>query len=130
MHPTRREFLRISSGLAAATLTTAMPMNRAHVFGSAAREPCFLAGHFAPVKIEAESFVLTLRGAIPPELSGRYLRNGHNPMEGENPGAWFYGAGMYLPFGRPTPASMSSSSERATGSPTGSRALILGRTTT
>lgn len=94
MHPTRREFLRISSGLAAATLTTAMPMNRALAFGAAAREPSFLAGHFAPVKIETESFGLTMRGAIPPELSGRYLRNGHNPVDGENPGAWFYGAGM------------------------------------
>jgi carotenoid cleavage dioxygenase-like enzyme len=87
MHPTRREFLRISSGLAAATLATTIPMNRALAFGSAAREPSFLAGHFAPVNIETEAFGLTVRGAIPPELSGRYLRNGHNPVDGENRGA-------------------------------------------
>jgi len=56
--------------------------------------PSFFSDHFRPVLDEATTFDLTVRGAIPPVLSRRYFRNGHNPKEGINPGAWFYGAGM------------------------------------
>ena len=35
-----------------------------------------------------------MTGAIPSELCGRYLRNGHNPKTGNTPGFWFNGNGM------------------------------------
>lgn len=94
MTTNRRDFLRMASGLAAATLASSAPVMRALAAGSPAADPSFLTGHFAPVNIETEAFGLPVRGSIPPELSGRYFRNGHNPQNGENPGAWFYGAGM------------------------------------
>jgi carotenoid cleavage dioxygenase-like enzyme len=56
--------------------------------------PRYLAGHLAPVPDETESFDLPVTGALPPELVGRYLRNGPNPLPGENPGHWFAGRGM------------------------------------
>ncbi|MFP5072363.1 carotenoid oxygenase family protein [Pseudonocardia nantongensis] len=35
-----------------------------------------------------------MTGSLPPELIGRYLRNGPNPLPGHDPGHWFAGAGM------------------------------------
>ncbi|WP_026197195.1 carotenoid oxygenase family protein [Sciscionella marina] len=51
-------------------------------------------GHLAPVPDEIEAFELEVAGALPPELCGRYLRNGPNPLLGEDPGHWFAGHGM------------------------------------
>jgi carotenoid cleavage dioxygenase-like enzyme len=55
----------------------------------------YLQGPFAPVTDEITAFDLPVTGRVPTELSGRYLRNGPNPMGLEEPGYhWFLGAGM------------------------------------
>ncbi len=56
--------------------------------------PFHLAGHFAPVADEIDAVDLPVDGVLPPELTGRYLRNGPNPRPGEDPGHWFAGHGM------------------------------------
>ncbi|MFJ7077490.1 carotenoid oxygenase family protein [Streptomyces sp. NPDC098781] len=56
--------------------------------------PGYLRGRFAPVPDEHTAADLTVRGALPPELDGRYLRNGPNPLPGEDKGHWFTGPGM------------------------------------
>jgi carotenoid cleavage dioxygenase len=55
----------------------------------------FLEGSFAPVKEEITAFDLPVTGRVPTELSGRYLRNGPNPLGLDDPNYhWFVGAGM------------------------------------
>jgi carotenoid cleavage dioxygenase-like enzyme len=55
----------------------------------------FLKGPFAPVSDEITASDLPVTGRVPAELSGRYLRNGPNPLELDDPGHhWFTGAGM------------------------------------
>jgi carotenoid cleavage dioxygenase-like enzyme len=55
----------------------------------------FLEGSFAPVAEEVAAFDLPVTGRVPAGLSGRYLRNGPNPLGLEDPGYhWFLGAGM------------------------------------
>jgi carotenoid cleavage dioxygenase-like enzyme len=55
----------------------------------------FLQGPFAPVAEEVTAFDLPVTGQVPAGLSGRYLRNGPNPLGLEDPGYhWFIGAGM------------------------------------
>jgi len=55
----------------------------------------FLRGPFAPVKDEITAFNLPITGRAPAELSGRYLRNGPNPLGLDDPGYhWFVGEGM------------------------------------
>jgi carotenoid cleavage dioxygenase-like enzyme len=55
----------------------------------------FVQGSFAPVAEEVTAFDLPVTGAVPPELTGRYLRNGPNPMGLDDPDYhWFLGAGM------------------------------------
>jgi carotenoid cleavage dioxygenase-like enzyme len=55
----------------------------------------FLEGSFAPVAEEVTAFDLPVTGRVPAGLSGRYLRNGPNPLGLEDPGYhWFIGAGM------------------------------------
>ncbi|MGW1006839.1 carotenoid oxygenase family protein [Streptomyces sp. NPDC002520] len=56
--------------------------------------PLYLRGRFAPVPEEHSAADLTVRGSLPPELDGRYLRNGPNPLPGEDDGHWFTGPGM------------------------------------
>ena len=56
-------------------------------------KPWWLQGNFAPVFDEVESFDLPVRGSIPPELSGLYVRNGSNPQKPDSP-HWFFGDGM------------------------------------
>lgn len=56
--------------------------------------PLYLTGHFAPVADEIEARDLPVTGTLPDELSGRYFRNGPNPLPGEDPGHWFGGHGM------------------------------------
>ncbi|MEV2211450.1 carotenoid oxygenase family protein [Streptomyces sp. NPDC050997] len=56
--------------------------------------PLYLRGRFAPVPEEHTATDLTVRGSLPPELDGRYLRNGPNPLPGEDEGHWFTGPGM------------------------------------
>jgi carotenoid cleavage dioxygenase-like enzyme len=55
----------------------------------------FLEGSFAPVSEEITSFDLPVTGRVPAELTGRYLRNGPNPLGLDDPSYhWFLGAGM------------------------------------
>ena len=55
----------------------------------------YLVGNFAPVKDELTVADLPVGGAIPPEINGRFLRNGPNPIA-PDPAAyhWFTGDGM------------------------------------
>jgi carotenoid cleavage dioxygenase len=55
--------------------------------------PLHLRGNFAPVREEHTASALEVRGAIPTELRGLYLRNGPNPKSGRSP-HWFMGDGM------------------------------------
>jgi carotenoid cleavage dioxygenase len=55
--------------------------------------PFHLRGNYAPVMEEIESRDLEIQGFIPPELSGRYFRNGANPRSGKS-AHWFFGDGM------------------------------------
>ncbi|MFB7630735.1 carotenoid oxygenase family protein [Streptomyces sp. NPDC056149] len=55
--------------------------------------PRHLAGNFAPVTDELTAHDLPVTGAIPPELTGWYLRNGPNPRDAASP-HWFFGDGM------------------------------------
>lgn len=56
--------------------------------------PTYLTGVYAPVPDEIGARNLTVEGRIPPELCGRYFRNGPNPKPGVDPGIWWSGAGM------------------------------------
>jgi carotenoid cleavage dioxygenase-like enzyme len=66
--------------------------------------PFYLTGNYAPVFEELTAHDLPVDGAIPPELNGRYLRNGPNPKDGTS-SHWFLGDGMVhgveLSAGRP-----------------------------
>ncbi len=53
----------------------------------------WLAGNFAPVTKETESFDLKIEGALPPELNGVFMRNGPNPDRAPT-AHWFMGDGM------------------------------------
>lgn len=55
--------------------------------------PFHLQGNFAPIFDEQTLVDLPVTGAIPPELNGRYFRNGPNPKSGASP-HWFLGNGM------------------------------------
>ena len=57
------------------------------------RLPFHLRGNFAPVVDEVTATKLTVRGQIPRELSGVYMRNGANPLSGKS-AHWFAGDGM------------------------------------
>ena len=62
---------------------------------SAASEelPFHLQGNFAPVEREIEATDLPVQGALPPELTGLYVRQAPNPVTGVSP-HWFLGEGM------------------------------------
>jgi 8'-apo-carotenoid 13,14-cleaving dioxygenase len=59
-------------------------------------ENIYLSGDFAPVHHEVTAHDLPVIGSIPPELEGRYLRNGPNPLGDLTPEThhWFSGHGM------------------------------------
>ena len=56
----------------------------------------FLTGIHTPMESEVTLEDLKVQGTIPPELDGRYLRIGPNPVKPPNPAAyhWFTGEGM------------------------------------
>lgn len=56
----------------------------------------YLAGNLAPVPDEITAHDLAVTGQIPVELEGRWLRNGPNPLQVDDPTKhhWFIGAGM------------------------------------
>ncbi|HEV2503644.1 MAG TPA: carotenoid oxygenase family protein [Mesorhizobium sp.] len=91
----RRTLLK--SGFITLTAATApayflrSPMARAQ---QAAETKVFLSGHYEPTQVELTADRLAVQGAIPPALSGRYIRNGHNPATGHQPPYWFEGNGM------------------------------------
>ncbi len=58
-----------------------------------ATKPFWLAGNFAPVFDEITDLDLQVTGKIPPELDGRYFRNGANPPSGVSQD-WFLACGM------------------------------------
>jgi carotenoid cleavage dioxygenase-like enzyme len=59
-------------------------------------DPRYLEGSFAPVSEEITAFDLPVTGRIPAGLSGRYLRNGPNPLGLDDPAMHhlFVGEGM------------------------------------
>ena len=58
-----------------------------------AEKPFHLQGNFAPVSEEVTATDLAVEGAIPPELTGLYVRQSANPITGVSP-HWFMGEGM------------------------------------
>ena len=56
----------------------------------------YLEGNYRPVTDEVTAFDLAVIGEVPPELEGRYLRNGPNPIAAPQSGTynWFVGDGM------------------------------------
>jgi carotenoid cleavage dioxygenase-like enzyme len=56
--------------------------------------PLHLTGYMAPVPDEIDAVDLPVDGVLPPELTGRYLRNGPNPKPGDDSVHWFTGHGM------------------------------------
>ncbi len=58
-----------------------------------AGKPWHLRENRAPVSDEVTLTELEVKGAIPPELDGRYVRNGANPQTGQSD-HWFLGDGM------------------------------------
>lgn len=77
-----------ASGSAAAA-----PVSAGRTSGDRGGPMPHLAGNFAPVTDELTAYDLPVTGAIPPELSGWYLRNGPNPKDADSP-HWFFGDGM------------------------------------
>ena len=67
-----------------------------HSSQSTAQDNVYLAGAFAPVDQEVTAFDLAVIGELPAELSGRYVRNGPNPVGDVDPTKhhWFVGDGM------------------------------------
>lgn len=57
------------------------------------QDPFWMTGVFAPVTEEITRNSLPVTGSIPPELKGRYFRNGANPRAHASPD-WFLGEGM------------------------------------
>ncbi len=55
--------------------------------------PFHLRGNYAPVMEEVDAVDLPVIGQLPPELNGRYVRNGANPKHGPTM-HWFAGDGM------------------------------------
>ena len=56
----------------------------------------YLVGNYAPVDTEETVTDLSVTGALPEALNGRYLRNGPNPIHSPDPATyhWFTGDGM------------------------------------
>ncbi|MDQ1438768.1 MAG: hypothetical protein QOK43_2397 [Acidimicrobiaceae bacterium] len=56
----------------------------------------YLVGNFGPVKEEVDAVDLPVTGSLPPELNGRLLRIGPNPIAEQDPATyhWFTGDGM------------------------------------
>jgi carotenoid cleavage dioxygenase len=55
--------------------------------------PWWMHGNFGPVDREVTEHELEVEGALPPALTGLYVRNGSNPGNGPSP-HWFLGDGM------------------------------------
>lgn len=74
-------------------VTTVARLNRSRM--DKERNHPFLSGIHAPLHDELTITDLKVTGAIPPELNGRYVRNGPNPFRPDPRGHhWFVGDGM------------------------------------
>ena len=64
--------------------------------GTAPQSNVYLTGNYAPVRDEVTAFDLQVIGELPKDLTGRYLRNGPNPITDVDPTThhWFIGDGM------------------------------------
>lgn len=96
----RRSFLRGAALLAGGALLPSWLPGCGDSGGEAAvplevdaSRPWWLQNNYEPVLDELDVTGLPVRGAIPPELSGIYVRNGSNPFASDNP-HWFLGDGM------------------------------------
>ncbi len=60
------------------------------------KEGVYLSGNFGPVDIESTVTEMEITGSIPEELTGRFLRNGPNPLGEVDSSShhWFIGDGM------------------------------------
>jgi carotenoid cleavage dioxygenase len=76
-------------------LTTVASFNRRRLPKPTEAHP-YLSGIHTPMSEEMTLDTLAVTGTIPPQLSGRYLRNGPNPVTAPDPGSyhWFSGDGM------------------------------------
>ena len=72
-------------------LMRSVPKNNKNVKNT--QKPWHLKGNWAPVEKELEVQNLEVIGNIPKELSGKYIRNGMNPVSGYSD-HWFFGNGM------------------------------------
>ena len=80
-----------SSSTAATATTWASPPTTAPPDTEGAR--WWLEGNYGPVKVETTTTGLPVTGSLPPGLTGLYVRNGSNPLQGVSP-HWFLGDGM------------------------------------
>ena len=76
-----------------ATTSTSAPKAAASVEDLDPSRPYWEQGGFAAVTEEVEATDLEVTGALPPGLTGLYVRNGSNPRSGTSP-HWFLGDGM------------------------------------
>jgi len=91
----------ILSACGAAGRGAAAPTSTSTTFGSpvttapsdTGASKWWLEGAFAPVREELTADDLPVSGSLPTELSGLYVRNGSNPVQGSSP-HWFLGDGM------------------------------------
>lgn len=56
-------------------------------------KPWWMRGNYAPVADEIDAVDLPVKGTLPPQLNGLYVRNGANPAHGDTM-HWFLGDGM------------------------------------
>ncbi len=73
-----------------------MAEDQVPVQGISTLENRYLGGNYAPVSAELTAHELPVTGSLPAALSGRYLRNGPNPLSPPEPSTyhWFTGDGM------------------------------------
>jgi carotenoid cleavage dioxygenase-like enzyme len=93
----RRALIRaVALGLPVAALSSLWP-NMLRAAGESKQttaSPIYTLDHYQPTQSELTATNLKVIGTIPPELSGRYFRNGHNPKPDLIPPFWFGGNGM------------------------------------
>ncbi len=95
----RRAFLRATSAAVAAVGAPSLGLSGCSTSMTTPElmvspdSPWWLQHNFGPVFDELDETSLPVRGAIPPELNGIYVRNGSNPQAADNT-HWFLGDGM------------------------------------
>lgn len=90
----RRWVLQAGLMIAGGGALAGLDPGRALAAAAAKARPDYTVGHYRPTLKEMTVSKLQVEGAIPPSLSGRYFRNGHNPKPELTPPYWFNGNGM------------------------------------